>query len=83
MVETNGAWPDGQRLSDAIKQFDENTNGYPSYFVINCAHPDHFVGVLRDAPWARRIRGVRANALGEVTPNSTQPRNWIRETRRN
>ena len=30
--------------------------------MINCAHPDHFAGVLRDAPWARRIRGVRANA---------------------
>jgi homocysteine S-methyltransferase len=61
-VETNGALPTGQSLSDAIKQVDENTNGYPSYFMINCAHPDHFAGVLQDAPWARRIRGVRANA---------------------
>ena len=61
-VETNGALPTGQSLSDAINQVDENTNGYPSYFMINCAHPDHFAGVLRDAPWARRIRGVRANA---------------------
>lgn len=30
--------------------------------MINCAHPDHFFGALHDAPWARRIRGVRANA---------------------
>jgi homocysteine S-methyltransferase len=61
-VETHGALPTGQRLSDAIKQVDEATEGYPSYFMINCAHPDHFAGVLEDAPWARRIRGVRANA---------------------
>ena len=53
---------DCQSLSEAIKQVDENTNGYPSYFMINCAHPDQFTCVLRDAPWARRIRGVRANA---------------------
>jgi homocysteine S-methyltransferase len=61
-VETNGALPTGQSLSDAINEVDDNTDGYPSYFMINCAHPDHFAGVLRDAPWARRIRGVRANA---------------------
>ncbi len=61
-VETNGALPTGQMLSDAIKQVDDATEGYPSYFMINCAHPDHFAGVLQDAPWARRIRGVRANA---------------------
>ena len=33
-----------------------------SYYMINCAHPDHFGGTLQDAPWARRIRGLRANA---------------------
>ena len=61
-VETHGSLPTGQKLSDAITQVDEATEGYPSYFMINCAHPDHFTGVLQDAPWARRIRGVRANA---------------------
>jgi homocysteine S-methyltransferase len=61
-VETNGALPTGQSLADAIAQVDEATDKYPSYYMINCAHPDHFTGVLRDAPWARRIRGVRANA---------------------
>jgi S-methylmethionine-dependent homocysteine/selenocysteine methylase len=61
-VETNGALPTGQSLSDAIKQVDEATDSYPSYFMINCAHPDHFAGVLQDTPWAQRIRGVRANA---------------------
>jgi S-methylmethionine-dependent homocysteine/selenocysteine methylase len=61
-VETNGALPTGQSLADAITQVDEATDAYPAYYMINCAHPDHFRGVLQDAPWARRIRGVRANA---------------------
>src|SRR3984885_5191736 len=61
-VETNGALPTGQSLSDAINQVDETTDSYPSYLMINCAHPDHFAGVLQDTPWAQRIRGVRANA---------------------
>jgi homocysteine S-methyltransferase len=61
-VETNGALPTGQSLADAVVQVDEATDNYPSYYMINCAHPDHFTGVLRDLPWARRIRGVRANA---------------------
>ena len=31
--------------------------------MINCAHPTHFDAVLDpEAPWAARIRGVRANA---------------------
>lgn len=61
-VETNGALPTGQPLAEAIAQVDESTDSYPAYYMINCAHPDHFAGVLNDAPWARRIRGVRANA---------------------
>lgn len=61
-VETNGALPTGQALADAIAQVDDATNNFPAYYMINCAHPDHFTGVLQDAPWARRIRGVRANA---------------------
>ena len=36
---------------------------YPSYYMINCAHPTHFEHVLADRePWAKRIRGLRANA---------------------
>ncbi|MCC6751536.1 MAG: homocysteine S-methyltransferase family protein [Deltaproteobacteria bacterium] len=61
-VETHGALPTGQTLADAIAQVDEATDSFPAYYMINCAHPDHFTGVLHDAPWARRIRGVRANA---------------------
>lgn len=61
-VETDGALPTGQPLAEAIAQVDEESNSYPAYYMINCAHPDHFGRVLADAPWARRIRGIRANA---------------------
>ncbi len=61
-VETDGALPNGQSLADAIAEVDEASDGYPAYFMINCAHPEHFSKVLEDAPWARRIQGVRANA---------------------
>jgi S-methylmethionine-dependent homocysteine/selenocysteine methylase len=61
-VETNGALPDGQSLRDAISEVDAATSQYPTYYMINCAHPDHFGDTLLDAPWAQRIRGIRANA---------------------
>jgi S-methylmethionine-dependent homocysteine/selenocysteine methylase len=61
-VETNGALPTGQSLADAIAQVDDATAGHPAYYMINCAHPDHFAGALTDASWVRRIRGIRANA---------------------
>lgn len=61
-VETNGALPNGQSLASAILQVDAATDNYPAYYMINCAHPDHFADALNDAPWSRRIRGIRANA---------------------
>ena len=61
-VETNGRLPNGQSIADAITEVDTATESYPSYYMINCAHPDHFDGVLHDVHWARRIRGIRANA---------------------
>ena len=61
-VETNGALPNGQSLPDAIAEVDAATGRYPAYYMVNCAHPDHFGGALLDAPWARRIQGIRANA---------------------
>lgn len=61
-VETDGALPNGQSLADAITSVDGATGGYPAYYMVNCAHPDHFGDALLDAPWARRIRGIRANA---------------------
>ena len=61
-VETDGALPTGQSMADAIAEVDDASDSYPSYFMINCAHPQHFSKILVDAPWTRRIRGIRANA---------------------
>ena len=61
-VETDGSLPSGQLLSEAIEEVDAATGSSAAYFMVNCAHPDHFSHVLTDAPWARRIRGLRCNA---------------------
>lgn len=62
-VETDGNLPTGQSLREAIEQVDSATSRYPSYYMINCAHPTHFEQVLtRGGPWIRRVRGLRANA---------------------
>jgi S-methylmethionine-dependent homocysteine/selenocysteine methylase len=62
-VETDGRLPTGQSLRAAIEEVDAATSRYPSYYMVNCAHPSHFEHVLDPAqPWTRRIRGLRANA---------------------
>ncbi len=62
-LETDGRMPTGEPLMDAVEAVDTATGGYPAYFMINCAHPDHFVALLdHSAAWTQRIRGVRANA---------------------
>ena len=61
-VETDGRLPSGQKLAEAIEQVDDETGMAASYFMVNCAHPSHFLPVLSEAgPW-HRILGVRANA---------------------
>ncbi|HKJ16042.1 MAG TPA: homocysteine S-methyltransferase family protein [Xanthomonadales bacterium] len=62
-TETDGKLPSGQPLGDAIEQVDAATDSAAAYFMVNCAHPDHFSDSLdRKAAWTRRIRGIRANA---------------------
>ncbi|UCC57249.1 MAG: homocysteine S-methyltransferase family protein [Gammaproteobacteria bacterium] len=61
-VETDGCLPTGQPLKEAIRMVDEATNAAAAYFMVNCAHPEHFFHVLGDSDWARRIRGLRCNA---------------------
>jgi homocysteine S-methyltransferase len=62
-VETDGLLPTGDTLQDAILAVDDATGAYPAYYMVNCAHPDHFAGALREGGEAmRRIRGIRANA---------------------
>lgn len=62
-VETNGKLPNGDSLEEAIYKVDKATNNYSLYFMINCAHPTHFVDHLKgDGEWKSRIKGIRANA---------------------
>ncbi len=62
-VETDGRLPIGTSLEGAIDAVDRATGAAPAYYMINCAHPNHFERVLvPGAPWSERIRGIRANA---------------------
>lgn len=61
-VETDGKLPTGSTLRDAIIEVDTATDGCAAYFMINCAHPDHFNSVLDGGLWMRRIKGLVANA---------------------
>jgi S-methylmethionine-dependent homocysteine/selenocysteine methylase len=60
-VEVDGHLPTGQTLAEAICEVDAVTDGAPAYYMINCAHPTHFIDSL-DGPWMQRIHGLRANA---------------------
>lgn len=62
-VETDGRLPSGQSIGDAIAQVDDATGATPAYYMLNCAHPTHFLPAIElGEPWVGRIRGVRANA---------------------
>jgi S-methylmethionine-dependent homocysteine/selenocysteine methylase len=62
-VEIDGRLPSGQPLGEAVTQVDEETDGAPAYFMINCAHPSHFRDALElGEGWQERICGLRANA---------------------
>lgn len=62
-LETDGRLPAGDALAEAITQVDAATDAAPAYYMINCAHPDHFATVLDDGgSWLQRLRGLRANA---------------------
>lgn len=61
-VETDGKLPTGETLRSAVERLDKLTGNAPAYYMINCAHPEHFNDVLENGAWLERIRGVRANA---------------------
>ncbi len=62
-LETDGRLPTGQSLAEAIAAVDAACRRRPAYYMINCAHPDHFAGMLAEGgDWTRRIHGLRANA---------------------
>ena len=62
-IELDGNLPSGEGLKEAIEAIDSKTNSYASYYMINCAHPTHFLDILKDdGKWKNRIKGIRANA---------------------
>ena len=62
-VETDGRLPSGMDLAEAIETVDFETDSAAEYFMINCAHPDHFATVLTSSATSlNRVRGIRANA---------------------
>ena len=65
-VETDGALPTRQKLSDAIAQVDTKTDIGPVYYMINCAHPNHFEDALAKG-FARS--GEMASTVGEHLAN--------------
>ncbi|HMO08792.1 MAG TPA: homocysteine S-methyltransferase family protein, partial [Paracoccaceae bacterium] len=60
-VETDGRLPSGQDLHAAIAEVDAATGQAPVYYMVNCAHPTHFMREI-DGPARARIGGIRANA---------------------
>lgn len=62
-VETDGRLPSSEPLGAAIDRVDAETDGGPDYYMVNCAHPDHFAHILEPGSrWVDRILGLRANA---------------------
>jgi homocysteine S-methyltransferase len=61
-VETDGRLPSGDPLEAAIGEVDRASAMAPAYYLINCAHPDHFAAVLEGGGWVDRVCGIRANA---------------------
>lgn len=62
-VETDGRLPNGQTIGAAIAETDAATDEAPLYYMLNCAHPDHFApAIAAREDWISRIGGLRANA---------------------
>jgi len=66
-IEVDGSLPNGESLEQWVEHVDEATDGHPSYYMVNCAHPEHLEPTLRkarsaQAHWLSRFKGLRANA---------------------
>ena len=67
-TETDGRMPSGETVGSFIEKCDSlcGPDGV-LFFMINCAHSDHYIDTLiyakeKGEAWVRRIRGVRNNA---------------------
>ncbi|MFH5831936.1 homocysteine S-methyltransferase family protein [Halalkalibaculum sp. DA384] len=62
-TETDGRLPSGSTLREAIEKTDNETDGYATFFMINCSHTEHFKHVFREGgDWISRVGAIRANA---------------------
>ena len=61
-VEIDGRLPSGEALGHAIEAVDAATDHAASYFMVNCAHPDHILGAIDDSAVWDRVQGLRCNA---------------------
>jgi S-methylmethionine-dependent homocysteine/selenocysteine methylase len=73
-VETDGRLLTGESIQEIIDTIDKATNNGPAYYMINCAHPTHFIPTLSKIhdratssaqvvpSWMTRIGGIRGNA---------------------
>ena len=61
-VELDGRLPSGETLADAIALVEAASTGSVAYYMINCAHPDHFAATLDDPAVAAKIAGLVVNA---------------------
>ncbi len=73
-LETDGRLPTGDSLAAAIARVEAETDRYPAYYMVNCAHPTHFahilneLGPLRDAgsrPARQRVEAQSRRARCE------------------
>jgi S-methylmethionine-dependent homocysteine/selenocysteine methylase len=51
-VETDGKLPTGPDLRDGIAEVDVATGKASAYYMINCAHPNHFNATLSERSYA-------------------------------
>jgi S-methylmethionine-dependent homocysteine/selenocysteine methylase len=60
-VETDGRLPCGQDLHEALAETEFETDASALFYMVNCAHPAHFLPALA-GPLGHRIGGLRGNA---------------------
>jgi S-methylmethionine-dependent homocysteine/selenocysteine methylase len=62
----DAALPDGTTLGEAVGAVDDATGAAVSYYMVNCVQPGGIGPALAaGGEWRARLRGVRANAVGE------------------
>ncbi len=61
-LDANGKLKTGQTLKKGIELVDQATDNAPTYYLINCSHPDDFEPALEEGDWVKRLGGFRPNA---------------------